>query len=197
MIENQFAVNCMNDSGEFEDIVNRAPTNTANTAQYSLSKSAERIARAWLKNCSVIFVCLKRICHLVRTCLTVCCSLTCRAPRAHHLPDSPCLLPRHQNTHHNRDNTICSKYTQCIINLSQNDQSKSNVIKNHSVVKISRVAETGAPQLPQVMNTRSSRLSQGSKIILEIHVNYMMHRKIWRTRSPSSDHRRSEGIRAT
>ena len=54
---------------------------------------------------------LKRICHLVRTC----CSLTCRLPRAHHLLHSLFLLPRHQNTHYNRDNTITSKNTQYII----------------------------------------------------------------------------------
>ena len=59
-----------------------------------------------------IFVRLKRICNLVYTCLTLCCSLTCRLPRAHHLPHSLFLLPRHQNTQHNRDNTIISKNTQ-------------------------------------------------------------------------------------
>ena len=45
-----------------------------------------------------IFVRLKRICHLVRTCLTLCCCLTCRLPRAHHLPQSLFPLPRHKNT---------------------------------------------------------------------------------------------------
>ena len=58
-----------------------------------------------------IFVRLKRICHLVRTHLTLCCCLTCRLPRAHHLPHSLFPLPRHQNTHYNRDNTIYSKNT--------------------------------------------------------------------------------------
>ena len=42
-----------------------------------------------------IFVRLKRICHLVRTCLTLCCSRTCVVPRAHLLPHSLFLLPRH------------------------------------------------------------------------------------------------------
>ena len=49
--------------------VDRTPINTAHTAQYSLFTSAERILRACLKNC--IFVRLKRVCHLVRTCLTL------------------------------------------------------------------------------------------------------------------------------
>ena len=58
-----------------------------------------------------IFARLKRICHLVRTCLTHCCSLTCRLPRANHLPHLLFLLPRHQNTHFIGDNTIYSKKT--------------------------------------------------------------------------------------
>ena len=131
--------------------VDSTPRNTAHTAQYSLFTSAERIARAWLKNCSVICVRLKRICHLVRSCLT------CRAPRAHFLPHSLFLLPRHQNTHYNRDNTIYSTNTQCIINLSQNDQSKSNAIKNHSVVKTDRVAESHATHSQHNVNANLTR----------------------------------------
>ena len=37
----------------------------------------------------------------------------------------------------------------------------------HSAGLHARVAETRAPQLPQVMNPKSLRLSQGSMIILE------------------------------
>ena len=84
--------------------------------------------------------------------LTLCCSLTCRSPRAHHLPHSLFLLPRHQNTHYNRDNTIHSKNTQCIINLSKTSQSTSSAIKNHSDVKTCRVAEARAKHCPQVMS---------------------------------------------
>ena len=43
-----------------------------------------------------IFVRLRRICHLVCTCLTLCCSRTCRSPRAHHLPHSLSLLTKTQ-----------------------------------------------------------------------------------------------------
>ena len=46
--------------------------------------------------------------------------------------------------------SIYSKNTQCIINLSKNDQSKSNAIKNRSGVKTSRVAETRATHSPQL-----------------------------------------------
>ena len=103
-----------------------------------------------------IFVRLKRFCHLVRTCLTLCCSLSCRSPRAHHLPHSIFLLPRHQSTHYNRDNTIYSKNTQYIINLSKTSQSTSGAIKNHSCVKTCRVAETRAKHSPQYQESRGS-----------------------------------------
>ena len=94
-----------------------------------------------------IFVRLKRISHLVCTCLTLCCSRTSLAPRAHLLPHSLFLLPRHQNTQHSRDNTIYSKTNQYIINLSRVSQSTSSAIKNHSGVKACRVAETRERQL--------------------------------------------------
>ena len=107
-----------------------------------------------------IFVRLKRICHLVRTCLT----LTCRIPRAHHLPHSLFLQPRHQNTQHNRDNTIISKNTQDIMNFSRLSQSTSSAIKNQSGVKTCRVAETRARLLPQVMSPKSFRLSRDRRL---------------------------------
>ena len=44
-------------------------------------------------------------------------------------------------------------------------------------VKTCRVAETRAPQLPQVMSPKNLRPSRGSKLILQIHVNCMMYRK--------------------
>ena len=92
--------------------------------QCSLFTSAERIARASLKNCSVIFVRLKRICHLVCTYLTFG-SRTCLSPRAHHLPHSLFLPPPQQNTQHNRNNTIISKNNQDIMNFSRLSPSTS------------------------------------------------------------------------
>ena len=99
-----------------------------------------------------IFERLKRICHLVRTCLTHCCSLTCRLPREHHLPHSLFLLPRHHNTHCNRDNTIYSKNTQYIMNFPRISQLTSSAIKNHSGVKTCSVAESRAKHSPQNAN---------------------------------------------
>ena len=123
-----------NNSRKSTGSADSTPTNTAHTAQYSLFTSAERTSRAWLKGLPspelhYIFVRLKRVCHLVRTCLTLCCSRTCLVPRAHLVPHSSFLPPRHQNTHHNRDKTIYSK------NLSKHAWSKSIAIKNHSGVK--------------------------------------------------------------
>ena len=61
----------------------------------------------------------------------------------------------------------------------------------HSGVKTCRVAETRAPQLPQVMCTKNLRLSQESKLILEVHINYLMYRtnlekKIYELLSPKN-----------
>ena len=77
--------------------------------------------------------------------ITFCCSLTCRLLRAHRLPHSLLLLPRQQNTHLNRDNTIYSKNTRYIINLSRISQSTSGA----SGVKTCRAAETRARHSPQ------------------------------------------------
>ena len=76
-------------------------------------------------------------------------SPTCRSLRAHHLPHSLFLLPRHKNTQHNRCNTVTSKNTQFIMRISKLSQSTSSAIKNRSGVKTCRVAETRARQLPQ------------------------------------------------
>ena len=71
-------------------------------------------------------------------------SLTCRLPRAHHLPCSLFLLPRHKNTQHYRYNKSTSKNTQYITHISSHPQLTSCAIKNHSGVKTCRVAETRA-----------------------------------------------------
>ena len=73
--------------------VDSTRTNTANTQQYSFFTSEERISRALIKDgpgpeLHYIFVRLKRVCHLVRTCLKLCCSVFCRAPRGHLLHHS-------------------------------------------------------------------------------------------------------------
>ena len=128
--------------------------------------------RAWLKNCIVICVRLQESSHLV-------CSMPhpwlTLSPRALHLPHS--LPLRHKNMQHNRYNKRNSENTQYIPHISKLPQSTSCAIKNHSGVKTCRAAQTRAPQLPHVMSPRSLRLSQGSKLILEIHINCMMHRK--------------------
>ena len=69
----------------------------------------------------------------------LCCSLTCRLPRAHHLPHALFLPPRHKNT----------KNTQNIPHISKHTQATSCAIKNHSGVKTCSVAETRARLLPQ------------------------------------------------
>ena len=56
-------------------------------------------------------------------------------------------------------------------------QSTSCAIKNDCGVKTCTAAEKDAQQLEQVMSPKNLRLSFGSKLILEIHINEMMYRK--------------------
>ena len=70
-------------------IVDRTPNhNTHLCTVCSQARNASHALGSSHTDCSVIFVRLKRICHLVRTCLTLCCSLTCRVPWTHDLPHS-------------------------------------------------------------------------------------------------------------
>ena len=94
-------------------------------------------------------------------------------PRTTSTSSSSFTLPS-TTTHYYRDN---SKNTQYIINLSKTSHSTSGAIKNHSGVKTCRVAELRAKRSPQFMSPKSLRLSQGSKLMLEIHISNMMHRK--------------------
>ena len=95
---------------------------------------------------------------------TLCCSLTCRLPRAHHLPQSLFLLPLHKNIQHDRNNTIISKNNQGIMIFSRLSQSTSSIIKNHSAVKTCRVTETRARQLPQILDVMKFSYLSISKI---------------------------------
>ena len=143
--------------------VDRTPTHNTHLCRTvcSQARNAHHALGSSHTDCSVIFVRLKRLCHLVRTRLTLCCFRTCFVPRAHLLPHSLFLLPRHQNTDCHRDNTIHSKNTQCIINLSKHARSKS--IKNHTCVRTSRVTETCATPSPQLKAVRRNVESASSK----------------------------------
>ena len=122
------------------------PINTAHAAQCSLFTSAERVARAWLKKCITSFCAWKEsviwsahVSHFV--------ALSHQPFTTSTSSSSLFLLPRHQNTHYGRDNTIYSKNTQWVINLFRNTQSNSNAIKTG--VKTDRVTETRAKHSPQ------------------------------------------------
>ena len=91
--------------------VHKRGTHTTRWAQVT------RIAMSsWCAKTSVVIWC--------DPCL--CCSLTCRSPRAHHLPHSLFLVPRHKNTQHNRYNMIVSKNTQYIMHISMLSRSTSS-----------------------------------------------------------------------
>ena len=68
---------------------------------------------------------------------------------SHHLPQSLFLLPRHQNTQHNRYNKSNSENTQYITHISKVTVDKRAPSRTTSDVKTCRVAETRARQLPQ------------------------------------------------
>ena len=86
------------------------PINTAHTAQSSLFTSAERTRTRLAQELFSHFLCAwkesvtwsARVPPFVPLALVL-------VPRAHHFPYSLFLLPRHHNTHYNRDNTIYSK----------------------------------------------------------------------------------------
>ena len=178
----------------WQDCFCRQDTHSQYTSvQYSLFTSAERTGNALGSTADTAQELHCHLCALAKSLVIWCVSCLihgCSLTRLHSL----FLLPRHKNTKHNQYNKNYSENTQYITHISKIPQSTSCAIKNHSGEKTCRVAETRARQLPQDLSPKSLRVSRGSKIILEIHINCMMFRKIWRRRSPSSDHRRSEGI---
>ena len=130
---------------EFQKInggVDSTPVNTAHAAQHSLFTSAERISLALGSRIAHHLVRLISIFHLVRTCLTLCCSRTCFAPRAHHLPRSlfSTTTPQHA--------------AQYIINFSKHSRSTSSAIKSHSGVKTCRVLEIRSKHSAQGMSPK-------------------------------------------
>ena len=115
---------------------------------------------------AVIFALQKSLVVWWCTCLTLIGCLTCRLPRAHHLPHSLFLL-RHKNTQHNRYNMNNSENTQYITHISKLPRSTSCAINNHSGVKTCRAAETRARQIPQVTSPKNLWPFRESKHILE------------------------------
>ena len=117
---------------------------------------------AWLKNCIVIFAaqqCCHPVCHMSQPWLFSH-ALSSMSTSSSSLP----VLPHNDNT-------------QYIPHISKLPRLTSCAIKNHSGMKTCRVAETRAQQFPQVMSPKNVRPSRGSKLILEIHINYMMYRE--------------------
>ena len=118
----------------------RQDTHSQHTSvQYSLFTSAERTPRAWHKSSRIAFHLYAREKNLSSGLIHVSSLLVvasfCSLPRAHHLPLSLFLPPRHKNTQHNRYNTIISKNTQYLMHISKFSQSTSSAIKHHSGVK--------------------------------------------------------------
>ena len=165
---------------EFQKIDGECRQDTHSThicAVQFVHKRGTRTQRAWLKNCIVIFVRFKRI-------------WSSGVFHVSSLVDSLAVHHKHFMclTHSSFcDTRTCSTIgttratprTPSTSRTSPSSQSTSGAIKNHSGVKTCRVAETRAPQLPQVMSPKSLRLSQGSKLFLEIHINFMIACTKW------------------
>ena len=86
------------------DDVDRTPTHNTHLCctVCSQARNAHHALGSSHADCSVIFARLKRNCHLVlHMPHLLLLTLTCRLPRAHHLPHSLFLLTRHKNTQHN------------------------------------------------------------------------------------------------
>ena len=126
-----------------------------------------------------IFVRLKRVCHLVRTCLTLCCS-----PAVHH--EHIFFLTHPSFYHDTKTRTTIGttrstpRNTQCIINLCKHARSKSIAITNHSGVKTSRVTEPRAKLSSQPKELATKELATVSRIsrITDPHYFYDVQKEI-------------------
>ena len=162
----------MNSPGEVRDggtrrkHVDKTPTQNTHLCSTVCpqARNAHHALGSSRTDCGVIFVRLKRFCHLVSHMSHF--LLFSHLPFTTSTSSSSCTLPSTTTQGH-------------AAHISKLSQPTSCTIKNHSCVKTCRVAETRAPQLPQVVSPQSLRLSQGAKIILEIQINCMMYRKIF------------------
>ena len=142
--------------------VHRTLINPAHTAQYSLFTSAERIARAVAQELQ------RHLCALEKNLSS---GPHVSHPLVSHLPcttstsSSAFTLPSTTTPEHalqSGQHDLLLEHTVHHQPL-QDLQSKSNAIKNHSVLELNRVAETRAKHSPQVMSPKSLRPSQGSR----------------------------------
>ena len=161
-----------------ESSVDRTPTHSTRLCS-TVCSLAERTRRAWLKSHGLQ-------CHLCAPEKNLSSGLHMSHPLLlPHLPfttstpSSSLTLPSTTTQEHAAQPLQHGQIQehQSIMHISMLSQSTSSAIKNHSGVKTCRVVETRARQLTQVMSPMSLRLSQGSKIFLEIYNNWLMHRK--------------------
>ena len=174
--------------------VDRTPThNTHLCSTQSVHKRGTHRTRL-AQELHNIFVRLKRICHLVCTCLTLCCSLTCRLPRAHHLPHSLLLLTTTQEhaaqsgqQDHLQEHPVHHEHLQALpVDMQRHQESlwRENL---HRVENPHKTTPTSYE--PKELAT-VSRIEDYPGDPYQL---YDAQEKSWRRRSPSPDHRISEG----
>ena len=126
----------------------------------------------WLNNCSVIIVRMKTVQSSGPPC---------------HFPAGLFhifSLPVHHNTKHHLDGTTFSKTTLYTEHYFQNLYSRQAAQTNRSCTSITRVAETRATPLPQVMSPTSLR--QFLEVLWTTSINFPMYRENLENRSTSS-----------
>ena len=84
-------------------------------------------------------------------------------------------LPVHHNTKHHLDSTTFSKTTLYTGHLFQNQYSRQAELMNRSRTSTTRVAETSATYLPQVMSPKSLR--QFLEVLWKTSINYTMYKE--------------------
>ena len=173
--------------------MDRTPTHNAHLCSTvcSQARNAHHALGSSHTDCSVIFVSLKRICHLVLhmshpLLFSYLPFTTSNSPSSFTLPSTTTHEHEAQRVQHEqlREHPVHHAHLQA-------PQSTSCAIKNHSGVKTCRVAETRARQLQQVNEPKElatvSRIEDYSGDPYQLY--YVQENR--RTRSPSSDHQRS------
>ena len=171
------------------------------SVQYSLFTSAERIARAWLKNC-ITSLCAWKESVIWSAHVSPFVALS---PAVYH---EHIIFPIHSYFYHDTRTRSTIGTTGSSPRTPSTSWTSPGSPSRHAAPSGITLAWKPAPcRKPAQDNShklwaqRACGLSQGSKIILEIHINYMMHRKklekkITEPRSPNK-WRNLENLRHT
>ena len=191
---------CQNGHTKAETLVDSTPTHNRHQCSTVCSQARKAhhalgLRPAWLKSHGLHFILvrLKGICHLVWSMSHPCCWLTCRSPRAHHLPHSLFLLPLHTRTRSTIGTTWSSLRTPSTPCASPS--SRSRQAAPSSITLAWRPAEWRKPAHHNSHRLWAQRACDCLKdrrfFWRSISITWCTG-KFGRRSSPSSDHGRSE-----